>query len=98
LYNQGKPTVTTSYPPTTVPYLGTGTYAVHTLAPTHPGLRDRRVLNVALLACPVTANKATVKGIGRFFMTVRADSTHLYAEFAGLVEEQTLRTRVKLYR
>jgi hypothetical protein len=99
LYNPGKPTVTTSkYPTSTTPYSGTGTFSVYTSPPSHPGLRDRRVLNVALLACPVSANKATVKGIGRFFMTVSADSTHLYAEFAGLVEEQTLRTRVKLYR
>jgi hypothetical protein len=56
------------------------------------------VLNVALLACPVSAGKVSVKGIGRFFMTVRADQTHLYAEFAGAVEEQTLRTGVKLFR
>lgn len=98
LYNPGKPTVAPSKYPSSTPYAGTGTFASYTSSPSHPGLRDRRVLNVALLACPVSAGKVSVKGIGRFFMTVRADQTHLYAEFAGAVEEQTLRTGVKLFR
>lgn len=63
----------------------------------HTALLNRRVLNVALLSCPVSGNSAGVVGIGRFFMTVPADDTHLYAEFAGLVQEQTLRAEVKLY-
>lgn len=94
LYNPGQPAVKSSYP-SSVPYLGTG--ATYSTTPGHTGLRDRRVLNVPLLACPVAGNKASVKGVGRFFMTVPADGTHLYAEFAGLVDEQTLRTRVRLY-
>lgn len=93
LYNPGQPAAGT-YPSAT-PYLTSG--ATYTKSPTHTGVRDRRVLNVALLSCPVASGKATVKGIGRFFMTVPADATHLYAEFAGLADEQTLRTRVRLY-
>jgi hypothetical protein len=92
LYNPGQPTAATSYP-STPPYFKTG----YTTSPTHPGVAGRRVLNVPLLSCPVSGNAATVSGIGRFFMTVPADSTHLYAEFAGLVDEQTLRTQVKLF-
>jgi hypothetical protein len=95
IYTPGLPSAKSSYPSTS-PYLASG--STYSTAPTHTGVRDRRVLNVALLSCPVAGNKATVNGIGRFFMTVPADATHLYAEFAGLVEEQTLRTRVKLYK
>jgi hypothetical protein len=62
------------------------------------GMPNRRVLNVPLLSCPVSGNSATVSGIGRFFMTVPSDGTHLYAEFAGLVQEQTLRVQVRLYQ
>lgn len=92
LYNPGQPSAASSYP-SMPPYFKTG----YTKSPSHPGLADRRVLNVPLLACPVSGNSATVSGIGRFFMTVPADSTHLYAEFAGLVDEQTLRAQVKLF-
>jgi hypothetical protein len=94
IYTPGLPSAKSSYPSQT-PYLASG--ATYSRSPTHTGLRDRRVLNVALLSCPVAGNRATVQGIGRFFMTVPADATHLYAEFAGLAEEQTLRARVKLY-
>jgi len=92
LYNPGQPGAAASYP-SAPPYFKAG----YTASPTHPGIAGRRVLNVPLLACPVSGNSATVSGIGRFFMTVPADSTHLYAEFAGLVDEQTLRTQVKLF-
>jgi Flp pilus assembly protein TadG len=92
LYNPGKPQAG-SYPNAT-PYLGSSSY---TKSPSHRGVRDRRVLNVALLACPVGGSRATTLAIGRFFMTVQADSSHLYAEFAGLADEQTLRSQVKLY-
>jgi hypothetical protein len=95
IYTPGQPTAKSTYPSST-PYLASG--SAYNTAPTRTGVRDRRVLNVALLSCPVTGSNATVKGIGRFFMTVPADSTHLYAEFAGLADEQTLRTRVRLYK
>jgi hypothetical protein len=93
LYTPGEPAAQ-SYPSST-PYQIGG--ASHGRSPTRPGVADRRVLNIPLLSCPVSGNSATVKGIGRFFMTVPAEGAHLYAEFAGLAEEQTLRTRVRLY-
>jgi Flp pilus assembly protein TadG len=49
-------------------------------------LRSRRVLNIPLLSCPTNSGsfgQATVVGIGRFFMTVPATTTTIYAEFAG---------------
>ncbi|WP_288379775.1 pilus assembly protein TadG-related protein [uncultured Massilia sp.] len=94
LYTPGEPGAKSTYPSGT-PYTTAG--ATYGESPSRTGVRDRRVLNVPLLACPVAENRATVKGIGRFFMTVKADGTHLYAEFAGLAEEQMLRTRVRLY-
>jgi len=94
LYTPGEPTAKSSYP-SSPPYTAGG--ATYGLAPVNAGVRDRRVLNIPLLSCPVSGGRATVKGIGRFFMTVKADDTHLYAEFAGLADEQTLRTRVRLY-
>lgn len=93
LYSAGKPTAS-GYPATT-PYAQTG--GANFKAPTRKGIRDRRVLNVPLLSCPVTGNHATILGLGRFFMTVQADATTLVAEFAGLVPEQSLGANVRLY-
>lgn len=98
LYAPGLPTAA-AYPATT-PYLAsTGS---NFLAPSaaHPGYRNRRVLNIPLLACPVAAGataSATVLGIGRFFMTVPATATSVYAEFAGAVPEQALGGPALLY-
>jgi hypothetical protein len=61
-----------------------------------PGIRYRRVLNVPLLACPVSGSTATVRGIGKFFMTMPATSSQLFAEFAGLASEGALATKVEL--
>ncbi|OEZ63174.1 pilus assembly protein TadG-related protein [Duganella sp. HH105] len=64
-----------------------------------PGLRQRRVLNVALLACPVAAGgtaAASVLAIGKFFMTVPATATALHAEFAGAVQDQELGGAIEL--
>lgn len=46
----------------------------------------RRILNIALLECPVAGASARMLGIGRFLMTTPATSTPLgvYAEFGGL--------------
>jgi len=94
LYNPGKPKQK-SYP-STVPYLQTGeTYASK---PTGTGVRGRRVLNIALLACPVTGDRATIRAIGKFFMTVPAQSDSLVGEFGGIAPEQSLGTRVRIYR
>jgi hypothetical protein len=38
-----------------------------------------------------------VLGIGRFFMTVPATKTEIYAEFAGIVSETALTTEVKVF-
>jgi Flp pilus assembly protein TadG len=97
LYAPGMPTAL-SYPATTPYQPLSGT---NFLAPTAnpPGLARRRVLNVALLSCPVPAGatvSATVLAIGRFFMTVKATGTTLSAEFAGAVEDQELGGTVEL--
>lgn len=94
LYTPGEPVAKPSYPSSTPYQIGGATYG---LSPSRTGVANRRVLNVPLLSCPVSGNSATVKGIGRFFMTMKADDKSLYAEFAGLAAEQTLRTRVRLY-
>lgn len=95
LYSPGLPRAS-GYPSIT-PYMQSS--GANFSAPTgsQRGVRHRRVLNVPLLACPLSGGRATVLGIGKFFMTVPADDTHLYAEFAGLVAEQTLNFNMKLY-
>lgn len=93
LYDPGKPEAS-SYPSTT-PYLvngGTTPYKPY---------RNTRVLRVPLLRCPVSAEAkaaATVVGIAKFFMTVPASSTSLYAEFAGMDTEAALSGNTRLYR
>lgn len=67
--------------------------------PAHLALPGRRVLNIALLACPVAGGAValtSVLGIGQFFMTVPASSTAISGEFAGLVSEQALGGSVEL--
>lgn len=57
------------------------------------GVAQRRVLNIALLACPLPAGSdvlANVLGIARFFMTAPATSSALSAEFAGMANELAL--------
>lgn len=70
-------------------------------APDRPGLAKRRVLNVALLSCPVGAGSvasATVLAVGRFFMTVAATNDAISAEFAGTAAQSTLTGAVELQR
>jgi hypothetical protein len=103
LYNPGQPatSTTTAYPagaakPT--PYLQTaGAEFYKSPGSTVKSAAQRRVLNLPLLACPVTGSQATVLGVGKFFMTVMATKGSLYGEFAGLVSDQALGTRVVLY-
>lgn len=101
------------YPPSTKPasYPGSGsttpygaTAGDNYKAPSDANLllsqAGRRVLNIPLLDCPVpsgTDADATVKGIGRFFMTVQASQTSLHAEFAGVIPESALTGQVELY-
>ena len=61
------------------------------------GTKFRRVLNVPLLSCPVGGSSATVLAIGKFFMTVPATASHLYAEFAGLAPETSLASKLELH-
>ena len=94
LYDPGKPEPQ-SYPSTT-PYQASGGKTPYKL------YRDTRVLHIPLLHCPVsTAPKTTaaVVGIAKFFMTVPATSSALYAEFAGMDTETALGGGyVRLYR
>ena len=88
------------------PYNPIGTAYPTTVAAPNASRKDfmtplRRVLNVPLLSCtavPSGSNvEATVKGIGRFFMTVRATDDSLIAEFAGTTPDQQLTGPVLLY-
>jgi len=93
LYNPGKPDAL-AYPGTT-PYLTNGG-----TTPYKP-YRNTRVLRVPLLHCPVSTESktaASVVGIAKFFMTVPATSSALYAEFAGIDTEATLSGNARLYR
>jgi len=93
LYNPGGPTAQ-SYPSPT-PYQSTGGGS------TYKSYRNTRVLNIPLLRCPVPAGSsstATVIGIAKFFMTVKASSSALYAEFAGMNTETALGGNARLYR
>jgi Flp pilus assembly protein TadG len=103
LYAPNPPAASTSYPAsssTSTPYAQlAGANFLAPIADHQPGVARRRVLNVALLACPVAAGaitSASVLGVGRFFMTVPATSTSLSAEFAGAVPLSTLSGVVEL--
>lgn len=92
LYNPGKPEPQ-SY--TSTPYLANGG-----MAPYKP-YRNTRVLRIPLLRCPVSTELKTtaeVAGIAKFFMTVPASSSALYAEFAGMDNETASGGNVRLYR
>jgi Flp pilus assembly protein TadG len=101
LYKPGAPVATAAYPSgVSTPYKATSGSNFAAPSSGHKGLPNRRVLNVALLACPVSAGataSATVLGIGKFLMTVPATATTLYAEFGGLAAEQSLGDDVELY-
>ena len=76
--------------PATPPYQ---TLAYQTAPTGNTGVAQRRLLHIALLACPLPAGSdvlAQVRGIGRFFMTAPASNGVLSAEFDGLVAEGTL--------
>lgn len=91
LYKPGLP-ASQNYP-TPTPYQATGG------ATAYKTPFNTRVLRVPLLECPVdAASKTTAKvlGIGKFFMTVPASSSALFAEFAGL-ENWATTNEVRLY-
>nr|WP_315253200.1 pilus assembly protein TadG-related protein [uncultured Duganella sp.] len=105
LYTPGPPAAN-GYPTnksTATPYSQTSgaTYFLAPSAEHQPGVANRRMLNVALLACPVAGGaiaSATVLGVGRFFMTVPATDTSLSAEFAGVAPPASLSGAVELQR
>lgn len=89
-----------SYPPLT-PYSTTtdANFFQSAGAALAPSKKDRRVLNVPLLQCPVSTSGPTtakVLAIGRFFMTVPATATSVKTEFAGLMREQNIDGEVEL--
>ncbi len=89
-----------TYPGST-PYLTTSGSSYFQTPPTvarRPGAKNRRVLNLPLLSCPVTGSTATVLGIGKFLMTIPADSGSIYAEFGGLVTDDQLGGPVEIYQ
>lgn len=98
LYNPGQP-VPKNYPASGTPYAVSG--GTTFLAPVQrKGVRNRRVLNVPLLACPIPATTpaaATVLAVGKFFMTAPATATQLAAEFGGIVADQAIGGNVELY-
>jgi Flp pilus assembly protein TadG len=98
-------TVTVSGYPTAPPSVPSATFApyqssTYTQQPslTRPGAKYRRVLNVPLLSCPVAGATAQVVAIGRFFMTVPADGSGIYAEFAGLAADTQVSGPVGIYQ
>jgi len=64
----------------------------------YPGVQFRRVLNVPLLECLAPDSPGKVVAIGRFFMTVQADTSGIYAEFAGVTLHEELSNAVELMR
>ncbi|NGZ85285.1 pilus assembly protein TadG-related protein [Duganella aceris] len=100
LYAPGAPAATAGYPGGgSTPYKAGTNLLPPPLA--HRGVANRRVLNVALLSCPVSpgaTTTATVLAVGKFLMTVPATATSLYAEFGGVVPEQALGGPIELYR
>lgn len=109
----GYPTATPSTPPFPA---GTLAAPYNTLSgnffsapnPAHPGRRERRVLNVAILDCSsvtpgpgLSCAALPVLGIGKFFMQRRADLTggikKIEAEFGGLLSPLPP-PEIRLYR
>jgi len=91
----------TGYPAGTPYQASTGsTYKAPGSANLELSTLQRRVLNIPLLNCPVSAGanvSASVLGIGKFFMTVPATKNALVAEFAGVLSEQNLSGEVVLF-
>jgi hypothetical protein len=64
------------------------------------GIARRRVLNVPLLACPVSGSSARVLAIGRFLMTTPATTSPpaIHAEFGGVTSYGELTASAVLYK
>lgn len=100
LYKPGQPAPKSNYPATSTPYAPSSGDYFAPPSTQHKGVRNRRVLNVPLLACPgpkTAIGAATVLAIGKFFMTVPATDTSLVAEFGGIVSIDAIGGNVELY-
>ena len=96
------------FPVSTAPSPYTQTAGPYFKAPSHPGKVNRRILNLVLVDCrtapvgPASCGAMNAVGIGKFFMTVKADFTggasnkRLDAEFAGLISPVPT-SEIKLY-
>ncbi len=98
LYSTG-PTLKT-YPKDGQSGLDSPAYFAQVVKPTtnYPGVAYRRVLNVPLLECPSAGVPGKVVAIGRFFMTVQANTNGIYAEFAGVTLHEEVSGAVELYQ
>jgi hypothetical protein len=83
---------------TATPYSAGGSFSQLPPLAYRPGIKNRRVLNIPLLACPVSGSVATVLAIGKFFMTIPADANIISAEFAGAAADHQLGGPVELYQ
>jgi hypothetical protein len=86
--------------PLTAPYFRTSGSAYY-VAPTStrkPGTSNRRILNIPLLACPVTSSEADVLAIGKFLLTVPATSAAIHAEFGGITTDDQVSSMVEIYQ
>ena len=98
----GSPPTASTYPPlplatSKLPYDLNQTPRLTAPSTQYRGLRNRRVLFVPLLSCPVAGSTATVLGIGRFLMTTVANAGAINAEFGGLSSSDLLTADVALY-
>ncbi len=116
LYNLDSDTTANGYPTAVgsgfpagtqpAPYNQSTGSKYHEPPPTHPpGLSGRRVLNVAVINCDVSAGGSgscrtmPVIAIARFFMTVEASFPSKFeTEFAGIVNTGQVPRDVRLYR
>lgn len=102
LYPSTPATGASGYPGASQPnHASTGAnYGAPSAPNTAISVLGRRVLHIPLLQCPVAAGAnvgASARAVGKFFMTVPATATSLYAEFAGLIPEDQLTGQVILY-
>ena len=99
LYPVTSGTLSSSYGKSQSPYDANA--SPHRLSPAPIyGIDQRRVLNVALLECPVSGSSARVLGIGRFLMTspATASPAAIHAEFGGATSFGALAASAVLYK
>lgn len=100
------PTALAAYPNGAPYHQASGSQFTAPPASNAPGVKDRRVLNLAIVDCNTLSSSGgssckTIKvlGIGRFFMTVPASlPSAINTEFAGLVPDSSLTSEIRLYK